>query len=281
MQAHAALTTSERPTDTELIARILSGDMRALEALMRHHNRTLYRTARAILRDDAEAEDAVQEAYLQAYRKLATFRGESKLSTWLVRITANEALMRRRRNARAAFAARDVEPDNVLSDEAGPEGDAQRGQMRRLLEARIDALPDPYRAVFVLRALEELSVEETAAALGVPAATVRTRYFRARGLLREWMAGDVDTTLEDAFAFAGARCAGIVRRVMELVSTLRPHALPADYPPVRTDSSCTITPSIGSTGAFHGARSSMRRASASPASQRKRMPAALKSRSFM
>lgn len=225
MQAHAALAPSERPTDTELIARILSGDRRAMETLMRLHNRTLYRTARAILRDDAEAEDAVQESYLQAYRKLAGFRGESKLSTWLVRITVNEALMRRRRNAKTALGATNVEPDKLLSDDAGPELDAQRGQLRRLLETRIDALPDPYRAVFVLRALEELSVEETAAALGIPASTVRTRYFRARGLLREWMAGDVDTTLDDAFSFAGARCNRIVRRVMTLlVST------PADTP---------------------------------------------------
>jgi RNA polymerase sigma-70 factor (ECF subfamily) len=184
---------------------------------MRLHNRTLYRTARAILRDDAEAEDAVQEAYLQAYRSLGTFRGESKLSTWLVRITANEALMRRRRNARAARTATDVEPDNLMSDEAGPESDAQRGQMRRLLEARIDALPDPFRAVFVLRAVEELSVEETAVALGIPDATVRTRYFRARGLLRVWMAGDINTTLEDAFAFAGARCDRIVRKVLVIL----------------------------------------------------------------
>jgi RNA polymerase sigma-70 factor (ECF subfamily) len=189
--------------------------MRALEALMRLHNRTLYRTARAILRDDAEAEDAVQEAYLQAYRALGKFRGESKLSTWLVRITANEALMRRRRNPKAAMVAPvDVEPDDLASAEAGPESDAQRGEMRRLLEARIDALPDPFRAVFVLRAVEELSVEETAAALGIPDATVRTRYFRARGLLREWMADDIDTTLEEAFAFAGARCDRIVREVL-------------------------------------------------------------------
>jgi len=208
----------QSPADTELIAMILSGDMRALETLMRLHNRTLYRTARAILRDDAEAEDAVQEAYLQAYRALGTFRGESKLSTWLVRITANEALMRRRRNARAARlmpideAADAVERDG-LSDAPGPEGDAQRSEIRRLLEARIDALPDGYRSVFVLRALEELTVGETGAALGIPDATVRTRYFKARGLLREWMAGDFDTTLGDAFAFAGARCDRIVRAV--------------------------------------------------------------------
>jgi RNA polymerase sigma-70 factor (ECF subfamily) len=213
METHAA-AASERPTDTELITRILSGDARALETLMRIHNRTLYRTARAILRDDAEAEDAVQEAYLRAYRALGTFRGESKLSTWLVRITANEALMRRRRNARAAVAPTEEAPDDLVSDQAGPEGEAQRGEMRKLLETHIDALPDPYRAVFMLRAVEELSVGETAAALGIPDATVRTRYFRARGLLREWMAGDADPTPGDAFAFAGARCDRIVRKIL-------------------------------------------------------------------
>lgn len=208
----------ERPTETELIARILSGDLRAFEALMRIHNRTLYRTARAILRDDAEAEDAVQEGYLQAYRSLSTFRGESKLSTWLVRIVANEALMRRRRNARGATVV--TMDGSAQAEEAcesaqpGPEHEAQRAEMRRLLEARIDALPAGYRAVFVLRALEELTVEETAAALGIPDATVRTRYFRARGLLRAAMGSHIDRTLEDSFAFAGARCDRIVRDVL-------------------------------------------------------------------
>src|SRR5687767_5124408 len=214
MQTQAAVAPSERPTDTELIARILSGDRRAMETLMRLHNRTLFRTARAILRDDAEAEDAVQEAYLQAYRKLSTFRGESKLSTWLVRITANEALMRRRRNSRPAEAA---EQHEAVSEAPGPQDDAERAQMRRLLEAHIDALPDGYRAVFVLRAVEELSVEETAAALDIPDATVRSRFFRARGLLRESLARDIDRSIEGAFGFAGERCDRIVANVLERI----------------------------------------------------------------
>lgn len=198
--------------DAELVARTRAGDLRALEALMRRHNRMLFRTARAILRDDAEAEDAVQEAYLQAYRSLDAFRGESKFSTWLVRITANQALMRRRRNARNA----EVVPiDEAIDMQAhGEPGD---DMLRRLLEKRIDALPDAYRAVFVLRALEELSVEETAAALDLPEATVRTRYFRARGLLRESLARDVDRNLEDAFAFAGERCDRVVASVLEKI----------------------------------------------------------------
>jgi RNA polymerase sigma-70 factor (ECF subfamily) len=186
--------------------------MRALEKLMRRHNRTLYRTARAILRDDAEAEDAVQEAWLKAYRSLGTFRGGSKLSTWLVRIAANEALMRRRRNARAPLAASDDDFD-LISSAPGPEGEAQHGEARQALEARIDALPDDFRAVFVLRALEELNVAETAAALGIPEATVRTRFFRARALLR----AALGTGAREAFAFAGMRCDRIVRRVMAAV----------------------------------------------------------------
>ncbi len=205
-----------QPTDTELIARILSGDLRALETLMRLHNRTLFRTARAILRNDADAEDAVQDAYVQAYRKLATFRGESKLSTWLVRIAANEALMRRRRNPRSVEAP---EQQEAASEAPGPQDDAERAQMRRLLETHIDALPDPYRAVFVLRAVEELDVGETAAALGIPEATVRTRYFRARGLMRSWLKDRMDHTA-DAFAFAGARCDRIVRQVLGLLGAV-------------------------------------------------------------
>lgn len=177
-------------TDTELVTRTLGGDIRALKALMRMHHRVLFRTARAILRDDAEAEDAVQEAFMQAFRALGTFRGESKLSTWLVRITANEALTRRRRNAKAP-ARRDVELDDLVSREAGPESTAQGSEMRKLLEARVGALPEDYRAVFMLRAVEEFSVEETATALGIPEVTVRTRYFRARNLLRKSMKDDV------------------------------------------------------------------------------------------
>jgi RNA polymerase sigma-70 factor (ECF subfamily) len=214
MDMKPAIAAPERLSDTDLIGRIRAGDAQAMEALMRRHNRTLFRTARAILRDDAEAEDAVQEAYIQAYRSLASFRGEAKFSTWLVRIVANEALMRRRRNVKVAEIV-PIDAEALMSTEAGPENEALRAQMRRILEARIDGLPDGYRAVFVLRALEELSVEETGSALGIPDATVRTRYFRARSLLRESLARDIDLTLEDAFGFAGARCDRIVGEVLK------------------------------------------------------------------
>jgi RNA polymerase sigma-70 factor (ECF subfamily) len=225
MTTQALRRTVEHLTDTELIEALREGDLRALEALMRRHNRTLYRTARAILGDDAEAEDAVQEAYLRAYRNLAGFRGEAKLSTWLVRIVANEALMRRRRRARSAAvvpmdaaAAQGEEWSTVMSDRPGPDADAARAEMRRLIEARIDALPEGYRAVFVLRAMEELSVEETASVLEIPEATVRTRFFRARALLREALAREMDRGLEDAFGFAGERCDRIVANVLAAVA---------------------------------------------------------------
>ena len=214
MQTGSAVAAPERPTDTELIRRILSGDMPALEMLMRLHNRTLYRTARAILRDDAEAEDAVQEAWLKGYRSLASFRGGAKLSTWLVRIAVNEALARRR-------SAKPVEPQLVeeeIADEPGPERLAESRETARLIERHIDALPEPYRQVFVLRDLEEFNVEETAVALGIPEVTVRTRHFRARRLLREWMASDFEPAQKHAFAFAGARCERMARTVLSLLA---------------------------------------------------------------
>jgi RNA polymerase sigma-70 factor (ECF subfamily) len=199
MQTQQTPASVERLTDNELIERIRRGQPRAMEALIRRHNRMLYRTARAILRDDAEAEDVVQETYVQAYRSLATFRGESKLSTWLVRIAANKALMQRRRSARAVMVVpidtATANPDegwgDQMANEAGPEDETLRGEMRMLLDARIDELPDGYRAVFVLRAVKDFSVKETATALGIPGATVRTRYFRARNLLRESLAREI------------------------------------------------------------------------------------------
>ncbi|MFN2644731.1 MAG: RNA polymerase sigma factor [Burkholderiales bacterium] len=208
-------------SDTELLDAVASGDARAFEALMRRYNRMLFRTARAILRDDAEAEDALQEAYLQAHRSLASFRAEAKLSTWLARIVANEALMRVRKHTRRAEImpmqsadAPEVEQVMASDTDNAPDTRAARSEMRRLLEAQIDALPESYRAVFMLRAVEELSAEETGAVLDIPAATVRTRLFRARSLLREALAQKIDLACEDAFSFAGERCDRVVAHVL-------------------------------------------------------------------
>jgi RNA polymerase sigma-70 factor (ECF subfamily) len=211
--------------DAELAPLIAAGDKDAFEALMRRYNQKLYRTARAILKDDAEAEDAVQEAYLTVYGSIGSFRGEAQLSTWLVRVTANHALMRLRKRKRTAEvihlessgAEHDTNFMESTMDEATheqPENAAARAETRRLLEAAIDRLPETFRAVFVLRGVEEMPVEEVAAALGIPEATVRTRFFRARSLLRESLARELDLALEDAFAFAGERCDRIVVGVL-------------------------------------------------------------------
>jgi RNA polymerase sigma-70 factor (ECF subfamily) len=215
--------------DAELARRVAGGESAAFEMLMRRHNRTLFRTARAILRDDAEAEDSLQEAYMQAYGAMGSFRGDAKLSTWLARIVANEALMRLRKRTRRSEivplqSSTALENFNDIPDpsmEKSPENSAQRAQTRQLLEVQIDALPDSYRTVFMLRAVEEMSVEETAAVLQIPEATVRSRFFRARSLLREALASKIDLAFEEAFAFAGARCDRIVANVMERIGAKR------------------------------------------------------------
>lgn len=195
---------------------------------MRRHNGRLFRAARAILKDDAEAEDAVQDAYLDAYRHMADFRGDSQVGTWLVRIAVNQALMRLRKHKResvvVSFDRPEPEDSNTsmeqLRDEKSesPMAATLRAEIRRLLERRIDELPMAFRSVFVLREVEEMSVEETAAALGIPSATVRTRLFRARALLRQALAREMDLVTPDVFGFAGARCDRIVAAVLARVA---------------------------------------------------------------
>jgi RNA polymerase sigma-70 factor (ECF subfamily) len=212
-------------SDVELARRIEIDDCDALRIVMRRHNhQMLYRAARSILQDDADAEDAVQEAYVRAYQEIGGYRGDAKLSTWLVRIVINESLARLRRRKRAAEVIRidvdlaregDAEPaDGQNAPADRPDAEAMRAQTRRLLEQSIDALPSVFRTVFLLRAVEEMTVDETAVALDIPPATVRTRYFRARSLLREALAREIDFAMEDAFAFAGARCDRIVAGVL-------------------------------------------------------------------
>jgi RNA polymerase sigma-70 factor (ECF subfamily) len=205
--------------DAELARRVAGGDHSAFEAVMRRHNRAMFRTAHAILRDHAEAEDALQEAYLQAYRTMGSYRGEARLSTWLARVVANEALMRLRKRSRRSeilplHAGADISEITDGSMDKQPENAARRAELRKMLEARIEALPGAYRAVFMLRAVEEYSVEETAAILQIPEATVRSRLSRAKSLLREGLASEVDVATEDVFAFAGERCDRVVARVM-------------------------------------------------------------------
>jgi RNA polymerase sigma-70 factor (ECF subfamily) len=214
--------------DIELVGRVARHDQVAFEALMRRHNARLFRVARAILRDDGEAEDALQDAYLDAYRHIGDFRGTAQLATWLTRIVINQALMRLRRRKRdrvvvpfgewrgagrghgPAAAEAGVADASVES----PPGAVVRAEVRRLLERRIDDLPVAFRTVFVMRDVEDMSVQETADCLSIPAATVRTRLFRARALLREALARDLDAATLDVFGFAGERCDRIVAGVL-------------------------------------------------------------------
>ncbi|WP_291553195.1 RNA polymerase sigma factor [Comamonas sp. SCN 65-56] len=209
--------------DVQLVEMAMAGEKQAFISIMRRYNQLLFRTARSILRNDGEAEEALQDGYLRAWRALGTFRADAKLSTWLVRIVANEALGRLRRrhgeviplDAAMLIPDADVQSHFIANADEQPEGAAMREEVRKLLENRIDRLPDAYRTVFMLRAVQEMSVEEVAHALQIPEATVRTRFFRARGLLREGLASEMDMGLNDAFSFDGERCDRIVERTLE------------------------------------------------------------------
>lgn len=214
------LTPEANLIDVDLARAVAAGDQEAFKTLMRRHNQMLFRTARGILRDDREAEEVVQDAYLLAYRSMGRYRGEARLSTWLIRIVANRALRRRQRlgRDRAIFAEGGApvgEEDNMgESNFQNPESAAANGELRRLLETHIDRLPDLYREIFVLRGVEELSGEETAQILGIPEGTVRTRFFRARHLLSQALAQDIDEVFGEVYAFAGDRCDRIVAGVL-------------------------------------------------------------------
>jgi RNA polymerase sigma factor (sigma-70 family) len=210
--------------DADLARRIARRDQAAFETLMRRHNGRLFRVARAILKDDSEAEDALQDSYLDAYRHMASFRGGATLSTWLTRLVLNRSLMRLRKHRRdrvvvpiGDWGGNPPDPAEVeVADDVSesPPGAVLRAEIRRLLERRIDELPVAFRTVFVMRDVEDLTVEETADCLSISPATVRTRLFRARARLREALARDIDTATVDVFGFAGERCDRIVGAVL-------------------------------------------------------------------
>jgi RNA polymerase sigma-70 factor (ECF subfamily) len=214
----------EKLSDGQLLELARVGQAGAFRRITQQHNRRLYRVARGILGDDAEAEDVVQEAYLRAFENLAGFRGESSLATWLTRIAINEALGRKRRRRPT------VDLDNVdMLDDQGeprviifpgasaagnPETDASRAEVRRLLERAVDDLPESFRIVFVLREIEQMSVDETASELGLLPETVKTRLHRARRLLRTALAEKLGSVLQDTYAFDGARCERMTEAVL-------------------------------------------------------------------
>ena len=218
--------------DAGLVRDAQRGNGVAFGAIMRRYNRRLYRTARAILKDDTRAEDALQDAYIGAFRHLHDFRGDASLGTWLTRIVVNQSLQAlrstRRERVVIPFGESDTEHEamNVADAPAAtPENMLLRSEMRRLIERNIDALPQVYRTVFMLREVEELTVDETAAALEIPPATVRSRLFRAKARLREALAQEMDGATQDAFGFDGARCDRIVRVVLERLDAERAHPI--------------------------------------------------------
>jgi RNA polymerase sigma-70 factor (ECF subfamily) len=216
--------------DAALIERALQPDRYAFQLIMKRHNRRLHRIARAVLEDETEAEDVVQETYFHAFRHLSEFRAEARLSTWLTRITLNEALGRRRRR-RPTVDIEAIEPMPSPPDERKPDPEeaAAVAEIRRLLEHALNELPEPFRVVFVMRDVEEMSTEETALLLGVQPQTVRTRLYRARRLLRQALQEKFAAVLTDIFPFAGAFCDRLTQKVLDrLEPAFAGNALPFD-----------------------------------------------------
>jgi RNA polymerase sigma-70 factor (ECF subfamily) len=209
--------------DVALARRALARDGGAFRAIMQTHNRKLYRIARSIVRNDSEAEDVVQEAYVRAFTHLESFRGDSSLATWLARIVMNEAVGRLRKQRPTVdlgtFESRRAEaeiiPFPLTANSDDPERTMAQREILRLVEQATDNLPEVYRIVFITRVIEGMSVEETAELLGVRPETVKTRLHRARRLVREQLDKQIGPVLLDAFPFAGRRCERMTLAVMK------------------------------------------------------------------
>lgn len=223
-------------TDSDILGDLREGSAQAFETLIRRYNRLMFRTARGIVHDDAEAQDVVQESFLRAFMNLHAFRGESSLSTWLTRIVINQALTQQRR-LRRLILWKDVsmeKSDLALEDAFStcatapdtPETCAERRQVRERLESAILQLPPIYRCVFILRAVEGLSVEDTAQSLEITQMTVKTRFLRARAMLRTRLGDNLESAAPTVLAFAGKRCDDIVGYVL---STLRAAGVIRDH----------------------------------------------------
>lgn len=208
----------ESMDESELVRRAQGGERNAFRAIMRRGNQRLFRTARAVMRDDAEAEDVVQEAYVRAFANLASFRGECSIFTWLTRITLNEAngrLRRRKENVGLEHLEKAQGAHVIMFPGIDtPEADVGRAEARRLIEAAVDELPEHFRVVFIMRDVQDCSVAETAECLGLREETVKTRLHRARRLLRGALSERLVASMGDAFPFLGARCDRITEAVL-------------------------------------------------------------------
>jgi RNA polymerase sigma-70 factor (ECF subfamily) len=208
----------EALSDEEVVRRVLRGETALFEIVMRRYNQRLFRVARAIVRDEAEAEDVLQQAYVNAYTHLGQFAGDARFATWLTRIATYEALARVRRQVRGQERSgmRDAEEsmDALPGREPDPEKQAFTGELRRALEASLDALPRTYRTVFVLRDVEGLSTAEAALCLEVSEDVVKTRLHRARALLREDLFDRAGLSARTIFSFQAERCDRAVAAVL-------------------------------------------------------------------
>jgi RNA polymerase sigma-70 factor (ECF subfamily) len=207
--------------DAQLIELALKGNAAGFRQIMKRYNQRLYRTARGILGDDAEAEDAVQETYLSAFKHLRSFRGDAALSSWLTRIAINESLARRKKRRPTTSLDKIDAPDGARiiafpgsQSVEDPEVETGRREMGLLLARLVDELPEAFRLVFVLREMEQMSVEETAAELKLKPETVKTRLHRARRILRASMEKELGSAIRDAYAFDGWRCDRLTERVL-------------------------------------------------------------------
>lgn len=213
--------------DTELVAAAQRNETRAFETLMRRYNRRLFRTARCILRDEDSAEDAVQEAYVHAFMQLDRYRPVGSFGAWLTRIAINEALMQKRRNRRSMISLDTLDDDltdaehHSLASWLSTPDSSNAASARQLLELAVDALPEPFRLVFMLRAVEQLSIAETAACLDIGEATVKTRLHRAQIRLREDITQRLEREQMTLFEFGGLRCDRIVAAVLARLLPLR------------------------------------------------------------
>ena len=221
MDFEASERTQEGFADADLLAGMRAGNSAAFAALMRRNNQRLYRLARGFLRDDLEAEEAVHDGYVSAFTHLDGFRGGSSLATWLARIVSNEALARLRRRRPTVDIGEMSETlsatDSLLTStaEPTPEQAIARQEIRSAIEKAVDELPPYFRSVFVLRAIEQMSVEETASCLGIPGDTVKTRFHRANKLLRQALTIQFGAVFDDMYLFLGARCDRLVVTVLE------------------------------------------------------------------
>lgn len=212
----------------ELVALARAGHHEAFRHIMQRCNQRLFRVARAVLNDDQEAEDALQDAYIRAFDRLDSFRGDSKLSTWLTRIVLNECYQRLRKQRptipidKLEFGQDSAQVLNFPGNYGmeNPINTAGRSQVRQLIESAIEALPEPFRVVFVMRSVEEYSTQETADMLGIPPDTVKTRLHRARRQLRNELSEKLESSLSEAYPFLGHRCARITNTVMQKIETM-------------------------------------------------------------